>query len=105
MKLLTCILMIACNNASLTMWTGHVDQEHLIRPAFQHSMEHTQDGAVTYWNDDTTQKSGYIKPLYDNKQFSGPCRHFELGYYYPDKQPTYHYGTACRTQEAFWQVK
>ena len=105
MKIFACILMIACNNASLTMWTGHVDQEHLIRPAFQHSMEYTQNGAVTYWNDPITKKSGYIKPLYANHKFKGPCRHFELGYYYADKQPTYHYGIACKNKDAFWQVK
>ena len=48
-------------------------------------MEYTQDGAVTYWNDKSAHKSGYIKPLYKTTKFKGPCRHFEIGYYYPDK--------------------
>jgi len=104
MKILACALMIACGNASLTMWTGHVDQDHLIQPAFQHSMEYTQDGAVTYWNDKSTHKSGYVKPLYKTTRFKGPCRHFEIGYYYPDKQPTYHWGIACR-RDSVWLVQ
>jgi surface antigen len=105
MKVLTCLIMLACNNASLTMWTGHVDQASLINPAFQHSMDKTQNGAVTYWNDPTTKKSGYIKPLYASKKYAGHCRHFEIAYFYPDKEGTYHYGIACRNKDSFWQVK
>lgn len=105
MKLIACVLMIACNNASLTMWTGHTDQAHLINPAFQHSMEYTPNGSITYWNDEYTEKSGYIKPLYASKQFKGNCRHFEIAYYYLDQRDSYHYGIACRNKEAFWQVK
>jgi len=105
MKVLACVLMLACGNNSLTMFSGHVDQEHLIKPAFQHSMEYNLDGAITYWNDPNTQKSGYIKPLYKNQKYSKICRHFELAYYYPNKQPSYHYGIACRNKDSFWQVK
>lgn len=103
--LISSVLLMSCANSSLTMYTGHVDQEHLIMPSFQHSLEYTKDGAVTYWNDDSTGKSGYVKPLYASHEFKGPCRHFELAYYYPTKNPTYHYGIACRNKEAFWQVK
>jgi surface antigen len=100
-----CFLMISCSNSSLTMYTGHAKQEHLILPAFQHSLEYTQNGAVTYWNDPSSQKSGYVKPLYKSNKFSNLCRHFELAYYYPNKKPSYYYGVACRNKDAFWQVK
>lgn len=104
MKVLTCLLMIACGNSSLTMWTGHVDQDHLIQPAFQHSMEYTKDGATTYWKDDSTHKSGYIKPLYHATKFKMPCRHFEIAYFDPGKSPKHHYGIGCR-RGGVWKVQ
>lgn len=95
---------MSCANSSLTMYTGHVDQEHLIMPAFQNSLEHTKDGAVTYWRDDDTLKSGYVKPLYKANTIPGDCRHFQLAYFYPDKNPSYHYGIGCR-KDGKWKVR
>lgn len=103
MKLFACLLAFACGNNSLTMFTGHIDQEHIIFPAFQHAMEYNVDGAVTYWNDLKSQKSGYIKPLYVNGH-NNTCRHFEIAYFYPDKKPSYHYGIGCR-RDTVWRVQ
>jgi len=83
--------------------TGHYQQSDLIESAFQNALEYNADGIVTYWHDPNSNKSGTIKPLYASYDWPGPCRHFEMTYFYQDKEPTYHYGQACK-RKSNWKI-
>ena len=83
--------LIGCSNTTYHAMTGNKTQADLIERTFQHAMEYNADGVATYWQDPNSQKSGAIKPLYASYDWTPPCRHFEIAYFYPNKQPTYHY--------------
>ena len=97
------LMMAGCSNQAYHTITGHSQQSQAIESAFQSALEHNLDGMATVWHDKDTGKSEAIKPLYASYDWAPPCRHFEIAYFYPDKQPTYHYGQACRRGQV-WKI-
>ena len=101
--LILTLLLGACSNQSYHIITGHSQQSDVIESAFQNALEYNQDGVSTVWYDETTGKSGTVMPLYASYDWSGPCRYFQIAYFYPDKNPTYHNGQACR-RNSQWKI-
>jgi surface antigen len=97
------LLLGACSHSAMYSITGHSQQSDLIESAFQQALEHNPDGVIAYWVDNKSGKSGSVKPLYASYDFAGPCRHFELAYFYPDNTVSYHYGQACRRNQ-IWRM-
>ena len=97
------IAVVSCSNSTYYTMTGHTKQADIIEHTFQTALEYNADGIISYWHDKTTGKSGHIQPIYASYQWKGPCRKFEMAYYYPTKSPTYHYGIACRRDQV-WQI-
>ena len=99
------ILLAGCSSSSPVMYvaTGHVNQKDMIDVTFQAAMEYNPDGVIKAWNDDTVGKSGYVKPLYASYDWKGPCRHFEIAYFYADQTSSKHYGQACR-HNGVWKI-
>jgi surface antigen len=97
------LMMAGCSNEAYHNITGHAKQSQMIESAFQNALEHNKDGVGTVWFDEKTGKSGAVKPLYASYDWAPPCRHFEIAYFYPNKQPTYHYGQACRRGQV-WKI-
>jgi hypothetical protein len=93
----------ACSNTAMYTATGHYKQSDIVESALQEAMEYNADGIISYWYDPNSGKSGAVKPLYASYDWAPPCRYFELAYFYPDKQPTYHYGQACKRGQV-WRI-
>ena len=83
--------------------TGNSKQSDLIESAFQNALEYNADGIISYWHDNTTGKSGTIKPLYASYDWPGPCRHFEIVNFANNKPATYYYGQACK-RKTQWKI-
>ena len=103
--LLTLIACVGCSTSSPVMYvsTGHIGQKDMIDSAFQNAMEYNPDGVPVYWRDEHTGKSGHVKPLYASYDWAGPCRHFEIAYFYPNRTEQKQYGQACR-RDAVWLI-
>ena len=97
------ILLQACTHTGYYTMTGHSKQADVIEATFQQALEHNPDGVSTYWQDKPTGKSGYVMPIYEAAIHKSPCRHFELGYYFPDNSAEFYYGVACR-QNQVWSI-
>jgi surface antigen len=99
------ILIVGCTSSSpvLYVMTGHQNQKQVIDATFQHALEHNPDGVVSAWNDDTADKSGYIKPMYASYDWKPPCRHFEIAYFGPGTKVKKYYGQACR-RNGVWRI-
>ena len=93
----------ACSNTAMYTATGHYKQSDIVESTLQEAMEYNADGIISYWYDPNSVKSGAVKPLYASYDWAPPCRYFELAYFYPDKQPTYHYGQACKRGQV-WRI-
>ena len=97
------LLLQACSHTGYYAMTGHSKQADVIEASLQQALEHNPDGSSTYWADKSTGKSGYVMPVYEAHMHKSPCRHFELGYYFPDDSAEFYYGVACR-QNQVWSI-
>lgn len=102
--LLLGVLLVSCSNSSYHAITGHSQQSDMIERTFQQALEYNADGMIAYWSDKNTGKLGYVMPKYASNKYKGPCRHFELAYYYPDRSEQYYNGIACRRGQV-WQIQ
>ena len=96
-------LFFGCSNSSYHAITGHSEQSETIERTFQHALEFNADGVLAHWHDKNTGKSGYVKPKYPSGKFKGPCRHFEMAYFYTHRSAQYFNGIACRRGQV-WQI-
>ena len=96
-------ILVSCSNTTHYSLTGQHQESHLIDQTLQSALEYNPDGVISYWSDKSTGKSGHVKPLYASYKWKGPCRNFEIAYFYADNPSKYYYGVACRHDQV-WQI-